>query len=58
MARTLCGSGPHYGTSTIGYRHFRPSSGLMIRAGVTPCFNPSFKENAGVWPAFSVGWAR
>lgn len=46
-----------YGTSTIGYRYFSQTSGLMIRAGVTPYFDPSFKENAGVWPALSVGWA-
>ncbi len=46
-----------YGTGTIGYRYLNPTSGLMIRAGVAPYFDPTFDEDPGVWPAVSIGWA-
>lgn len=46
-----------YGMVTLGYRYFRPDSGLMIRAGVTPFFDPFFEEAPGIWPALSVGWS-
>lgn len=45
-----------YGSSTIGYRYLSPNSGLMIRAGITPYFDPTFEEDPGVWPALSIGW--
>ena len=43
-----------FGMGTIGYRYLRDA--LMIRAGVTPFFDPKFEEDPGVWPALSVGW--
>lgn len=46
-----------YGTSTLGWRYFSPTSGLMIRAGIAPFFDPAFNQKAGVWPALSIGWA-
>lgn len=44
-----------FGSATLGYRYISPG-GLLVRAGITPFFDPRFEQDPGVWGGASIGW--